>query len=133
MSVASVAYSPDSRHIVSGSWDKTVRIWYCVAAIQVLMKTLEEHTDWVLSVDFSPDGKYVASGSADNTIKMWQLFDNTTWEALNKVATKDKNGNWITQLTFEQALELSAKINNKSFSLEKITDQNLINLINTCP
>jgi len=133
MSVSSVAYSPDSRHIVSGSWDKTVRIWYCVLAIQVLMKTLENHTDWVLSVDFSPNGKYVASGSADNTIKIWQLFDDTTWETLNKIATKDENGNWITQLTFEQVLELSAKMNNKSFSFENITDQNLINLINTCP
>ena len=23
----SVAYSPDGKHIVSGSWDKTVKIW----------------------------------------------------------------------------------------------------------
>ena len=25
--VASVAYSPDGKHIVSGSWDNTVKIW----------------------------------------------------------------------------------------------------------
>ena len=25
--VTSVAYSPDGKHIVSGSWDKTVKIW----------------------------------------------------------------------------------------------------------
>ena len=26
-SVWSVAYSPDGKHIVSGSWDRTVKIW----------------------------------------------------------------------------------------------------------
>ena len=25
--VTSVAYSPDGKHIVSGSWDKTVKVW----------------------------------------------------------------------------------------------------------
>ena len=25
--VSSVAYSPDGKHIVSGSWDKTVKVW----------------------------------------------------------------------------------------------------------
>ena len=25
--ISSVAYSPDGKFIVSGSWDKTVRIW----------------------------------------------------------------------------------------------------------
>ena len=25
--MASVAYSPDGKHIVSGSWDKTVKVW----------------------------------------------------------------------------------------------------------
>ena len=26
-SVRSVAYSPDGKHIVSGSWDSTVKVW----------------------------------------------------------------------------------------------------------
>jgi len=38
-----------------------------------LIKTLEGHSDGVLSVSFSPCGKFLASGSEDNTIKLWSL------------------------------------------------------------
>lgn len=36
-----------------------------------LVRTLEGHSDWVLSVAFSADGKLIASGSHDKTIKVW--------------------------------------------------------------
>jgi WD40 repeat protein len=54
-SVRSVAFSPDGRQVVSGSRDKTVRLWD--ATTGALQQTLEGHSDWVRSVVFSPDGK----------------------------------------------------------------------------
>ncbi|KAG4437715.1 hypothetical protein IFR05_006798 [Cadophora sp. M221] len=55
--VTSVAFSPDGKQIVSGSWDKTVRRWDAATG-QQLLPALEGHTDHVTSVAFSPDGKH---------------------------------------------------------------------------
>jgi WD40 repeat protein len=54
-SVSSVAFSPDGKQVVSGSHDKTVRLWD--AATGALLQTLEGHEDYVRSVAFSPNGK----------------------------------------------------------------------------
>jgi len=53
--VTSVAFSPDGRHIVSGSWDHTVRVWDAWTG-QSVMKPLVGHEGIVESVVFSPDG-----------------------------------------------------------------------------
>ena len=44
----------------TGSWDKTVRIWYMSTMQQVAQ--LEGHTSYVTSVAFDGSGKYLASG-----------------------------------------------------------------------
>ena len=68
--VNSVAFSPDGKQIVSGSWDKTVRRWDAATG-QQLLPALEGHTDYVSSVAFSPDGKQIVSGSRDKTVRRW--------------------------------------------------------------
>jgi WD40 repeat protein len=68
-SVSSVAYSPDSQRLASGSADKTIKIWD--AASGQCLQTLQGHSGSVWSVAFSPDGQRLASGSADKTIKIW--------------------------------------------------------------
>ncbi|KAH8586332.1 putative WD-repeat protein [Bisporella sp. PMI_857] len=68
-SIWSVAFSPDSRQVVSSSADKTVRLWE--AATGATLQTLTGHSDSVYSVAFSPDGKQVVSGSGDNTVRLW--------------------------------------------------------------
>jgi len=53
--VSSVAFSPDGKQVVSGSGDRTIRLWDATTGAS--LQTLEGHSDLVSSVAFSPDGK----------------------------------------------------------------------------
>jgi len=70
LSLHSVAYSPDGRHIISGSADLSVRIWDSKTGA-TFGKPLEGHSNAVMSVTYSPDGRHIASGSDDRTIQIW--------------------------------------------------------------
>ena len=67
--VRSVGFSGDGREVVSGSHDKTVRVWD--AGTGECRLTLKGHTGRVNSVGFSGDGREVVSGSEDNTVRVW--------------------------------------------------------------
>jgi WD40 repeat protein len=67
----SVSFSPDGLSIVSGSWDKTVRVWDVTTGEE--KAKLEGHSDYVTSVSFSPDGLSIVSGSADKTVRVWDV------------------------------------------------------------
>jgi WD40 repeat protein/serine/threonine protein kinase len=69
--VTSVAVSPDGRHIVSGSYDKTLRVWDLGTGR--CLNTLQGHTESVDSVAVSPDGRQIVSGSNDKTLRVWAL------------------------------------------------------------
>jgi len=67
--VYSVAVSPDGKWAVSGSGDKTVKIWDLETG--ECRATLEGHTGEVHCVAVTPDGKRILSGASDNTIRVW--------------------------------------------------------------
>jgi WD40 repeat protein len=60
---------PDDKHIISGSYDATVRVWDAVSGD--CQNTLTGHTSSVTSVAFSPDGKQIVSGSWNGTVRVW--------------------------------------------------------------
>jgi WD40 repeat protein len=68
--VYSVAFSPNSKTIVSGDSDGTLRLWD-VGTGQLVGQLLRAHKSLVSSVAFSPDGKTILSGSLDNTLRLW--------------------------------------------------------------
>ena len=76
--VNSVAFSPDGKTIVSGSRDKTIRLWDTTG--KPIGQPLKGHQDGVNSVAFSPDGKTIISGSSDKTIRLW----NTTGKPIGQ-------------------------------------------------
>ena len=66
----SVQITPDGRFAVSGSDDKTVKVWDLEAGTCV--GTLEGHQGEVHSVAISPDGTLIAStGFMDETVRLW--------------------------------------------------------------
>jgi sugar lactone lactonase YvrE len=70
--VRSVAFSPDGKRVVTGSDDKTARVWDLSRATPAAT-VLEGHRDAVWSVAFSPGGKRVVTGSDDKTARVWDL------------------------------------------------------------
>ncbi|KIJ08679.1 hypothetical protein PAXINDRAFT_46466, partial [Paxillus involutus ATCC 200175] len=63
-----VCFYPDENKLVSGSEDRTLRIWdRNTGAVEVL----NGHTGRVWEVDVSRDGKMIVSGSADRTVRVW--------------------------------------------------------------
>ena len=68
--VISVAFSPDGTRIVSGSEDRTIRVWDAHSG-DVVAGPFEGHTSSVRSVAFSPDGTRIVSSSSDCTIRVW--------------------------------------------------------------
>ena len=71
--VNSVAFSPDSKFIASGSDDEdAICIWHANTGT-LAYGPIQGHTDCVNSVAFSPDGRRVVSGSHDQTIRIWDV------------------------------------------------------------
>lgn len=69
--VSSVAFSPDGKYILSGSDDKTLKLWDIETGKEI--RTFAGHANSITSVAFSPDGRYALSGSWDNTLKLWDI------------------------------------------------------------
>lgn len=68
--VNTVAFSPDGRSIVSGSYnDRTVRVWDAATGRQ--KNVLAAHRDYVWNVGFGPN-EMVVSGGHEGTVRLWE-------------------------------------------------------------
>ena len=68
--MTSVAWSPDSEKLASGSLDGTARIWDAVSGQAV---ENFKHSDGVFDVAWSPDGNTLATACADSLIYVWDV------------------------------------------------------------
>jgi WD40 repeat protein/uncharacterized caspase-like protein len=89
--VGPVAFSPDGKYIVSGSWDGTVKLWETesgrelrswggFAGVSANAATVDTR---VISVAFSPDGRKIVAGSTDGSFVSIQITSNG-FERLSK-------------------------------------------------
>ena len=69
--VMSVEFSPTGEELVTGSYDRSVRLWERQkghARDVYHTKRMQR----VFSVAFSPDNNYIVSGSDDGNVRLWR-------------------------------------------------------------
>jgi WD40 repeat protein len=77
--VNAVAVSEDHKLFVSGSFDKTLRVWEVNDQSEdpKPLHIIPAHSDVVWRVDISTDKRFVASASEDKFVKVWELATKT--------------------------------------------------------
>jgi len=80
--VTSLVFSSDGASLVSGSFDRTVKLW----DVQTggVVKTFSGHSSWVFSVSISADHTRIASGSDDYTIHLWDIQTGECHHVINQ-------------------------------------------------
>jgi len=69
--ISSAVISPDGRTMLTGSDDRTARLWDIATGRE--LRQFLGHTGSVHSVAFSPDGRAVLTGGNDNTARLWDV------------------------------------------------------------
>jgi WD40 repeat protein len=69
--VNSLCFSADSQYILSGSDDRTAKLWR--TKDQLCIQTLYGHQDTVTSVAFGANGTDVVTGSLDTSMQVWSI------------------------------------------------------------
>ncbi|XP_052872412.1 protein Notchless [Anopheles cruzii] len=92
--VVSLAFSPNSAHLASGSGDKTLRLWDLNTETPHF--TCVGHRQWVMCVAWSPDSLKVASACKAGEIRIWCP---DTGKQLGRALVGHKK--WISCLAWE--------------------------------
>jgi len=95
--VSDVVMSSDGQYALSGSWDKTLRLWDLNTGKSA--RQFVSHTKDVLSVAFSADNRQIVSGSRDKKIKLWNTL------AACKHTIDESHSDWVSNVHFSPAVK----------------------------
>ncbi|WP_185154035.1 caspase family protein [Fulvivirga sp. M361] len=69
--IKSVAFTNDGNYLLSGSRDKTIKLWELATGREI--RSYLGHESTINDLVVTPDGKYFVSSSADKTAKLWEI------------------------------------------------------------
>jgi len=81
-----INFSPDGKHVVTASGDRTARIWSVPGG--KLKTTLQGHSAHVFAAAFSPNSNRVVTASGDGTARIWRATNGNQLQEL-RGHTKD--------------------------------------------
>jgi WD40 repeat protein len=95
-----VGLTLDNHWLVTGSDDKTARLWDLKAKYAAPDSiVLRGHEGRITTVEFSPDNRWLVTGSDDKTARLWDL--NAKYPAASSVVLRGHEGR-ITAVGFSQ-------------------------------
>jgi len=103
--VTDVVMSSDGQFALSGSWDKTLRLWDLTTG-QTARRFANEadprlgHTGDVTSVAFSADNRQIVSASRDKTIKLWNTLAQCKYSIDSDTAKSEMHTDWVSCVRF---------------------------------
>ena len=81
--ICALVYLPDRRHVVTSSYDGTVKIWNLENGEQE--GTSVEHSCEVVSLAVTHDGTKIVSSDLDGSVKVWDVESHgLVWEWIHK-------------------------------------------------
>ena len=83
--VNSVAFAPDGKSVLAGSYGKGVQLWDLESGVPI--RSFTGHTGSVNVVGFLPDQKDIFSASDDGTLRIWEI---TTGREVCRIDLKAK-------------------------------------------
>ncbi len=87
--ITTVNWSHDGKFLITGSTDKTARIWNLSGK---LITELKGHKDGVYKAEFSPDGRHIITASYGKNVRIWDFS--------GKQVAIIKHQEWVNSASF---------------------------------
>lgn len=92
--VSDLALSSDKNHLLSSSWDKSLRLWSLKAG-KCVKRFHNQGQKEILATAFSPDDRQIFSAGSDNKLSIW----NTKGEFI-VASDKGNHADWVSKIRY---------------------------------
>lgn len=121
-SVTCLAFSPDENEVVTGSMDKTIRIWDLKDKKEIKNNNVGKEITRVAWCSANTENKLIAYGSVDNTFYLWNTENET-----GLLFTKSMNASYISMAFSQDGQKLYLSTSEKNILIYSVSKLNLNN------